>query len=186
MRIAIVIEHFDPKRGGAETYTAYLVGKLAAEGHEVSLFAEDWAFEPARVTMARVPVKGITAAQHIAKPGGRILVLGECAEGMGSPEFAHRMRTLTGLQDFLDEIRETPVEVDQWQLEKLALIGLNQELFFYTPGVSKTQLGSLGGQTFSDLDQAVAALLRGLPSGARVVLVPDGPYTYARAVPAYA
>jgi len=131
-------------------------------------------------------VKGITAAQHIAKPGGRILVLGECAEGMGSPEFAHRMRTLTGFQNFLDEIRETPVEVDQWQLEKLALVGVDQELFFYTPGVSKAQLGCLGAQTFSDLDQAVAALLNGLPTGARVVLVPDGPYTYARAVPAYA
>ncbi len=56
---------------------------------------------------------------------------------MGSPEFAQRMRTLTGFQNFLDEIRETPVEVDQWQLEKLALVGVKNELFFYTPGVSK-------------------------------------------------
>jgi len=30
-------------------------------------------------------VKGITAAQHVVKPGGRILILGECAEGVGSP-----------------------------------------------------------------------------------------------------
>ena len=33
-------------------------------------------------------IKGLTAAQHIVKPGGRILILGECAEGVGSPEFA--------------------------------------------------------------------------------------------------
>lgn len=131
-------------------------------------------------------VKGVTAAQHIVKPGGRILVLGECQEGMGSPEFAHRMRSLAGFQDFLDEIRETPVEVDQWQLEKLALVGVKNELFFYTPRVSKAQLGCLGARTFSDLSEAVAAVLRGLPPDARVVLVPDGPYTYARAVPAYA
>jgi len=32
-------------------------------------------------------VKGITAAQHVVKPGRRILILGECAEGVGSPEF---------------------------------------------------------------------------------------------------
>jgi nickel-dependent lactate racemase len=131
-------------------------------------------------------VKGITAAQHIVKPGGRILVVAECAEGMGSPEFAHRMRTLTGFQNFLDEIRETPVEVDQWQLEKLALTGVKHELYFYAPGVSKAQLGCLGARTFSDLNQAVAAVLRGLPAAAHVVLVPDGPYTYARAVLAYA
>ena len=131
-------------------------------------------------------VKGVTAAQHIVKPGGRILVLGECAEGIGSPEFAHRMRTLTGFQDFLDEIRETPVEVDQWQLEKLALVGVKNELFFYTPGVLKEQLGCLGARSFSDLNEAVAALLLGLPADAQVVLVPDGPYTFARAVPVYA
>jgi nickel-dependent lactate racemase len=41
-------------------------------------------------------IKGITAAQHIAKPGGKILILGECAEGVGSPEFAHKLATFTG------------------------------------------------------------------------------------------
>jgi nickel-dependent lactate racemase len=127
-------------------------------------------------------VKGVTAAQHIARQGGRILVLGECPEGMGSSEFAQFMRTLTGFQDFLDEIRETPVEVDQWQLEKLALTGLNHELYFYTPGVAKEQLGCLGARTFTNLNEAVAAVLHGLPADARVVLVPDGPYTYARAL----
>lgn len=131
-------------------------------------------------------VKGITAAEHIVKPGGRILIVGECPEGMGSAEFAHRMRTLTGFQDFLDAIRESPVEVDQWQLEKLALTGLKHELYFYTPGVSKSQLGCLGPRTFSDLNDAVATVLHGLPADARVVLVPDGPYTYARAEHAYA
>lgn len=131
-------------------------------------------------------VKGITSAQHIVKPGGRILVLGECAEGMGSPEFAHRMRTLKGFQAFLDEIRTAPVEVDQWQLEKLALVGVRHELFFYTPGVSSSELGCLGSQAFDDLNQAIAAVLDGLPADAHVVLVPDGPYAFARAVPAYA
>jgi len=80
MKIALVIEHFNPKRGGAEVYTSYLAGKLAAEGHEVTLFAENWSSEPARVNMVAVPVKGITAAgralsfatesAHMAADGG--------------------------------------------------------------------------------------------------------------------
>jgi len=130
-------------------------------------------------------VKGITAAEHIVKPGGRILLLGECAEGIGGAEFAELLRSLTGFQDFLDAIRETPVEVDQWQLEKLALVGVEHELFFFTPGVTTDQLGCLGSRLFTDIDRAVAAVLEGVPAGARVVLVPDGPYAYARAVPAY-
>jgi nickel-dependent lactate racemase len=126
-------------------------------------------------------VKGLTAAQHIVKPGGRILTLGECAEGVGSAEFARRLESLADFGSFLEEIRETPVEVDQWQLEKLALAGMNHELFFHTPGVKRAQLGLLGARTFADLDEAVAALLDGLPARARVALVPDGPYTFAKA-----
>ena len=125
--------------------------------------------------------KGITAAQHIVKPGGRILVVGECAEGMGSAEFTRKMEAFKGYESFLREIADTPVEVDQWQVEKVSLVGLKNELFFYTPGVSKKQLGGLGATAFEDLGSAVAATLKGLPAGARVALVPDGPYTFAKA-----
>jgi len=128
-------------------------------------------------------VKGVTAAQHIVKPGGRILVLGECAEGIGSPEFARMLDGYPGHAKFLDEIGEGRVEVDQWQLEKLALVGVKNELFFYTPGVDAAQLGALGSRVFGKLDAAVAAVLDGLPADALVVLVPEGPYAFARVQP---
>ena len=126
-------------------------------------------------------IKGITAAQHIAKPGGRILVLSECGEGVGSVPFARRLGAYAGHQQYLDEIRDSPVEVDQWQLEKLALVGIRHELFFYAPGVSPAQLGSLGGQHFADPGAAIVAAMAGLPRTAAVALVPDGPYAFVRA-----
>jgi nickel-dependent lactate racemase len=125
--------------------------------------------------------KGITAAQHLVKPGGRILIVAECAEGVGSPEFARKMAGLTSFDRFLDEITRTSVEVDQWQVEKLALTGKKFNLFFYTPGVSKADLGFLGARAFQNLDDAIGAMLDGLPQGARIALVPEGPYTFARA-----
>ncbi len=125
-------------------------------------------------------IKGITAAQHIVKPGGRILVLGECTEGVGSDEFARKLEAYAGHQQYLDEIRSAEVEVDQWQLEKLALTGLAAELFFHTPGVTRKQLGALGSNSFPSLDQAIVTALAGLPEKARVALVPEGPYVYAR------
>ncbi len=126
-------------------------------------------------------VKGITAATHLAKPGGRILVVAECAEGMGSAEFAHIIRTMSGFAEYLDELRSQPVEVDQWQVEKLALAGVQNEIYFYAPGVRKQELGRLGERWFGDLREAVAAVLRGVETGARVIVVPEGPYTFARA-----
>jgi nickel-dependent lactate racemase len=126
-------------------------------------------------------VKGITAATHMVKPGGRILIVAQCAEGVGSPEFARRLSGLKNFKSFLDEIRTAPVEVDQWQLEKLALTGEKFELYFYTPGVTKGQLGFLAECAFNSLPEAIAATLDGLPADARIALVPEGPYTFARA-----
>jgi nickel-dependent lactate racemase len=126
-------------------------------------------------------VKGITAAARMVKPGGRILIVGQCAEGVGSPEFARRLSGMKDFRSFLDEIRNAPVEVDQWQLEKLALTGEKFELFFYVPGVTKGQLGFLAESAFNSLPEALAATLAGLPTDARVALVPEGPYTFARA-----
>jgi nickel-dependent lactate racemase len=125
-------------------------------------------------------VKGVTAAQHIVKPGGRILVLGECAEGIGSPEFARMLAAYRGHAEFLDEIREGRVEVDQWQLEKLALVGVKNELFFYTPGADAARMGALGSRVFTRLDEAVATTLDGLAADALVMMVPEGPYAFAR------
>lgn len=125
-------------------------------------------------------VKGLTAAQHIVKPGGRILIMGECAEGVGSAEFAEKVAGFAGYDSFLDEIQAAPVQIDQWQLEKLALTGQKNELFFYVPGVPVEQLGGLAPRCYGDIESAVAAALDGLPDGTRVALVPEGPYVYAR------
>jgi len=124
--------------------------------------------------------KGITAAQHIVKPGGRILLLGECAEGVGSPEFAQKLRGFAGNHEYLREIEDAAVVPDQWQLEKLALAGLTHDLLFYTPGVSPEDLGALGPRCIPGLKTAVDRLLDGLPADASIALVPEGPYCFAR------
>jgi len=125
-------------------------------------------------------IKAVTAVQHIVKPGGRILVISECAEGVGSPEFAAKVRSFRGDQAYLDEIRDTPVVVDQWQLEKLALVSLKNEVLFYTPGVTAADLGAMAPQLFPTADAALRALVKDLPATARIAIIPEGPYAYAR------
>src|SRR5215831_3409043 len=75
-------------------------------------------------------VKGVTAASHIVKPCGSILLAAACTEGAGAPEFTEMLRS--GLSDaaFLERIKDAPVTVDQWQLEKLALVTTRQRLLW--------------------------------------------------------
>lgn len=125
-------------------------------------------------------IKGITAAQHILKPGGKILLIAECDEGAGAREFAEKLRRLTTYEAFLDELKAGPVTVDQWQLEKLALVGTKFDILFYTPGLPKAASGGIAKKMYDSPDEALNALTAGLSANARVAVIPEGPYVYAR------
>src|SRR5215467_10408588 len=49
-------------------------------------------------------IKGITAASHIVKPGGRILLMAACEEGAGAPEFSRMLGENPSDYRFLDQI----------------------------------------------------------------------------------
>jgi nickel-dependent lactate racemase len=125
-------------------------------------------------------VKGITAASHVVQDGGRILVLSECAEGAGAPEFQDMMRRFPDGQAFLDFIAGAPVTVDQWQLEKLALVSTRKQILYHTPGLPAEFRGGLWGRYMHSFEEGVTALLDGLRPGARVIVIPEGPYVLAR------
>ena len=62
MRIALVILHADPARGGAERYTIDLAAALTREGHDVSLLAASFHQVPGGVAQVRLDHHGITRA----------------------------------------------------------------------------------------------------------------------------
>ncbi|MGC2660751.1 MAG: nickel-dependent lactate racemase [Bryobacteraceae bacterium] len=125
-------------------------------------------------------IKGVTAAQHIVKPGGRILLIAECAEGAGAQEFAQKLLEFRSYSELLNQIAHAPVVVDQWQIEKLALAGEKYEIFFYVPGLPDHLRAGLGGRVYDRPEHALAAFLKGLPKSAQIAAIPEGPYVYAR------
>ena len=125
-------------------------------------------------------VKGITAASHLVKGGGKILLLAECAEGPGGAEFTKMLAKHPSDRAFMDEIAGAAVVVDQWQLEKLALVTGKAEVLFYIPGLSRQYHASLWGKAYSTPEAAVDALTLSLPPGAHIALIPEGPYVLAQ------
>jgi nickel-dependent lactate racemase len=127
-------------------------------------------------------IKGITAASHIVKPGGRILLIAACEEGPGAPEFREMLHSHPSDREFMSQILKAPVIVDQWQLEKLGLVTAKQRVFFYVPGLPAEYRASLWGPAFDTVDQAVAAFANGLADQSTVAVIPEGPYVLAKAV----
>src|SRR5947209_15860617 len=77
MKVGLVIERFDPVRGGAEHWTWQFARALVRRGHDVSVLAFD--FHP------RTSEDGVTA-DKIAMPQSRL----ERAEALGEALAKHR------------------------------------------------------------------------------------------------
>jgi lactate racemase len=125
-------------------------------------------------------VKGVTAASHIVKDGGKILICAECTEGPGAPEFREMVKQFSSPKAFLDAVKDAPVTVDQWQLEKLALVLESKQVVFLTPGVPTEYHEKMWGPVYSEFSPAMASLTSGLSAGADIAVIPEGPYVLAR------
>ena len=125
-------------------------------------------------------IKGITAAAHIVKPGGKILLLAACQEGAGAAEFGRMLRESPSREEFLRRILTAPVTIDQWQIEKLALVAEKAEVLFYVPGLPREYHAALWGCAFPSAAAAVEALTASLAPGAAIGVIPEGPYVLAK------
>lgn len=156
-----------------EKTTARLPGRVRAAVTTAAGYPLDLTFYQA--------VKGITAAAHIVEPGGIILLLAACDEGAGAAEFSRLLKQSPDAGNFLSEIADIPVTVDQWQLEKLALACRTHRVWFYTPGLPQEYHANLWGRIFATAPDAFEALAAEVGEGAAVPLIPEGPYVFARA-----
>lgn len=128
-------------------------------------------------------IKGITAAAHIVKRGGRILLLAECAEGSGGREFSHMLEDGTSDDEFMRRIADARVVVDQWQLEKLALVTAKAEILYHVPRLPQKYHSRLWGKSYPAAEAAVEALFSSLPHNSNVAVIPEGPYVLAQVAP---
>lgn len=125
-------------------------------------------------------LKGVTAAQHILKPGGRILLIAACEEGPGAPEFRRMLKEFPSSEEFMDRIAEAPVIIDQWQLEKLALVTRKADIIYYVPGLPADYYPMLWGTACNSISEAMRTLTDGLEPGSRIAVIPEGPYVLAK------
>jgi len=155
---------------------------LAAVGEEADAVITTSGGYPLDLTYYQ-SVKGITAAAHIVRKGGEILLVGECSEGLGGPEFSEMLRTSPDWRALLDSFENAEVRVDQWQLEKLAMVAAKAKLSFCVPNVSAEDRKILWGPSYDTPQEAVDKLAASLPHGARVVVIPEGPYVFSQLEP---
>jgi nickel-dependent lactate racemase len=123
-------------------------------------------------------IKGMVTPLDILEPGGTLIMVSECSEGFGSPEFRDAQKRLVelGPERFLATLTaKTLAEVDEWQTEmqlKSLRIG---RVELYSSGLDADDKAVTGVETVADLDAAIAASIARSGDGA-VAVIPEGPY----------
>jgi nickel-dependent lactate racemase len=128
-------------------------------------------------------VKGMSAAARVVKPGGAILLIAECQDGI--PEYGDYVALLRSAESpraLLDQI-EAPgfSRHDQWEAQLQAMVQLRAEVHVYSSGLTEAQIREAKLIPCRDVDETLDALLARYGDDARVCVLPEGPQT----VPTY-
>ena len=131
-------------------------------------------------------VKGMVAPIDILAPGGDLLIVSECAEGMGSPEYVEAQRRLLGLgpDGFLADIgAKRFADIDEWQTQMQLKPMRAGAVHLYSEGLAAEAWGLTGVHQIESVAQAVRDSVR--RSGDRhIAVIPEGPYVVPEYRPA--
>jgi nickel-dependent lactate racemase len=133
-------------------------------------------------------VKGMVAPIDILEPGGNLIVVSECSEGMGSRGFVDAQRRLVelGVDGFLSGIMPKRfADVDEWQTQmqvKPMRVGRVQ---LYAPSLPPAERALTGVRTVESVEAAILESVRET-GDRRVAVVPEGPYVVPVVRPARA
>lgn len=122
-------------------------------------------------------VKGLAAAARAVRPGGAILLLAACEEGLPDHgEYARLLREAGSPQAVLDRVLQPGFSCqDSWQVQVQAQVQLGAEVFVYSEGLSDKQVADSLLTPCRDLTNGLEELMAWF--GSRVCILPQGPLT---------
>lgn len=122
-------------------------------------------------------VKGPAGALEAVKPGGSILLMAECAEGVGSEPFERLIRGSESLEAFEKRLHHGGhFAIDQWQLQELAKISQKADIYLFSEGIPFDEQGRLFVKPVRTPEDGIEELLERYGRGARLNAIPEGPY----------
>lgn len=122
-------------------------------------------------------IKGAVGVLDVVKPGGTIILIAECSEGIGSEPFTRLMIETKDLDKFVRDLYDlNKFVVDQWQFEELVKVLRKAEVYCYSTGIDYETLKELFVVPLRSPQEGLDRALEKYGSRARVYAVPEGPY----------
>ena len=133
-------------------------------------------------------VKGMVAPIDILEPGGDLLIVSQCAEGMGSREYVDAQRRLLGLgpDGFMADISAKRfADIDEWQTQMQLKPMRVGSVHLYSEDLDAASVGLTGVNKMDSVPEAIRASVA-RSGDRRVAVIPEGPYVVPKYVGAEA
>ncbi|HEX8682716.1 MAG TPA: nickel-dependent lactate racemase [Ardenticatenaceae bacterium] len=123
-------------------------------------------------------VKGMSAAARIVRPGGAIIAVAECSDGLPSHgNYKELLAMRQSAQELLTMIEEPGFAMhDQWQAQSQALVQRKAQVYLYSGLDAETVRNAMLTPT-DDIEATLAELLDRYGPDSRVAVLPEGPQT---------
>ncbi|MBP1631877.1 MAG: larA [Acidobacteria bacterium] len=122
-------------------------------------------------------VKGMSAAAQIVKPGGAILVASECSDGFPAHgRYRELLAAFAGPREFLAALPGLLPAPDLWQVQVQALVQSKARVLLHAGGLTDDEVRVAWLEPAGDPGEALTRLVREADPGARVAVLPGGPY----------
>ena len=126
-------------------------------------------------------IKGVLSAVEVVKEGGMVILVAECQEGIGSGPFTDLILKTKNLEQFVrNTYNPKNFVIDQWQLEELAKAIRKANVYFYSDKIPYEQQQQLFVNPLKSPNEGVEIALKKYGKDAKIVAIPDGPYTLAQ------
>jgi len=123
-------------------------------------------------------VKGMVGPVDILEPGGNLVVVSECSEGLGSEEYADAQRRLIGLGAegfFADISRKQFADIDEWQTQMQLKPMKAGAVHLYSGGLSQPHRALTGVSLIDSVEATLQQCMQRNGEHA-LAIIPEGPY----------
>jgi nickel-dependent lactate racemase len=125
-------------------------------------------------------IKGISTASGIVRPGGAILLCASLSEGVGSASFEKLLRECGSPRDFELRLEDDRFfAIDQWMVQHLCQARRRARVLLYTDGLPPEATRELLVEPVPSPAAGIERALAGTGPGARIAVIPQGPYVLA-------
>jgi nickel-dependent lactate racemase len=124
-------------------------------------------------------VKGMSAASQILKPGGTIIMVAECWDGIPSnSDYETILTSVSGPKELMQFIIDNEGTLkDTWQIYYQALIQQNADVYLYSDKLEGEIIKKALFNPVRDIGKLVDELVNKIGPQAKICVLPEGPQT---------